>query len=79
MEEESERKERDSRCRRRSVAAAPLRKQLKMKLMLFKEGAAHIASVENTERNRQQGVAPDPQTSLVSSEDEDAGETLPQD
>jgi len=58
MGEESGRKERDARCRRRSVAAAPLGKQLRMKLLLFKEGAAHIELVENTERNRQQGVAP---------------------
>ncbi|KAJ1487056.1 hypothetical protein T484DRAFT_1942235 [Baffinella frigidus] len=73
MEEEPGRKEIDARFRRRSAVAAPLRRQLKMKLLLFEEEATHIALVGNKERLRQQGVAPDPLTSLrvVSAEDED--------
>eukprot|EP00290_Baffinella_frigidus_P010964 CAMPEP_0180153682 /NCGR_PEP_ID=MMETSP0986-20121125/23681_1 /TAXON_ID=697907 /ORGANISM="non described non described, Strain CCMP2293" /LENGTH=219 /DNA_ID=CAMNT_0022101837 /DNA_START=190 /DNA_END=849 /DNA_ORIENTATION=- len=72
-EEEPGRREIDARFRRRSLAAAPLTKQLKMKLLLFEEGATHIALVENKERLRQQGVVPDPLTSLrvVSAEHED--------
>ena len=77
MEKESRREERHARCRRRLLAAAPLGTQLKMKLLLFKEGAAHFALVENTERNRQQGVAPDPQTSPQVVDDEDPGVTPP--
>ncbi|KAJ1483740.1 hypothetical protein T484DRAFT_3634866 [Baffinella frigidus] len=82
MEEEPGRRERDAQCSRSLVAAAaPLGKQLKMKELVFEEGATRMALVENTERLRPQGVAPDPPTSLrvVSSEDDTAGETPPQD
>ena len=47
MEEEPGRGEGDARFRRRSAAAAPLRRQLRMKLLLFEEGATNTTFMEN--------------------------------